>query len=161
MNKSDQNKIAEGVFKKRPNVTECFVATDGNVFLSNNAAELHKNTNPTGKKVDYVRVENSSVVAVKENKTTKTKALSAMTKAELEKAAEGLVDISEAKNNQERAELIRIAQEEKALLVKLPQMNEADLKVLAENKGIRPEEGTSKEDLIKLIEGVINADIKE
>lgn len=172
MNKIDIDKRAKETFKGFPEAEECFVATDGNVFLSKNAADLNKNTNPGKKKIQYVRVENSEFANSEgsnkkgsDKKGSDQKILSKMTKAELEQTAKGLVDISKAANNADRVKLIeaaqKVAKDNKELLAKLPTMSQADLKTLAEAKGARPEEGADKEALITIIQDILTAKIKK
>ncbi len=112
MNKQQIEKISQDVFKENPKAKKVFITSDGYPFLSENAANLHKNTNRGKKKLEVLEVANNAFAT------------------------------SEPKE------------------VKLSKMNKTLLTELATSKGIDVPAEAPKADIIKLIEEVINAEIK-
>lgn len=112
MNKQQIEKISQDVFKENPKAKKVFITSDGYPFLSENAANLHKNTNRGKKKLEVLEVANNAFAT------------------------------SELKE------------------VKLSKMNKTLLTELATSKGIDVPAEATKADIIKLIEEVINAEIK-
>jgi len=55
-------KIAQGFFKKNPDVEKVYVTSDGYVFLKKNAADLHAQHNPAGKKLSVKVFENEIAI---------------------------------------------------------------------------------------------------
>jgi len=102
MKKTELQAIAEKEFKKDENLVEVFFTSDGFMFFHKNAADLHANTNVSGKKMEVITIKKEDFIVAAEPKP-----LSKMTKAELEAVAkEKGVDISNAPNNGERVKLI-------------------------------------------------------
>ncbi|WP_228235931.1 hypothetical protein [Allomuricauda sp. M10] len=106
MKKQELDKIASDTFKSFPDAEKCFVTTDGQAFLSNNAASLHKNTNKKAKDLKVVEYSNPSIGEKQEGgkggSNTEVefplteKAVKAMKLTDLQKMAEDLkIDIKE------------------------------------------------------------------
>ena len=62
----DLQKIANDFFAANPDVEKVYVTTDGFVFLTSNAANLHKNTNAEKKKLSVKEFENNAPAKGKE-----------------------------------------------------------------------------------------------
>ena len=62
----DLQKIANDFFTANPDVEKVYVTTDGFVFLTSNAANLHKNTNAEKKKLSVKEFENNAPAKGKE-----------------------------------------------------------------------------------------------
>ncbi len=170
MNKQEIDKIVKDVFKANPTTKEVFVTSDGSAFLSENYANLHKNTNKSGKKLEVICVQRTAFKAIaKDSKSAsnKAKTLSQMNRTELLAVAnEKNIDVSTAKNNKEIVTLIKkgnvkqpVSNENKDNQA-LSEMNETLLTELATSKGIEVPEDATKAEIIKLIETVTNAEIK-
>lgn len=164
MNKQEIDKIVKDVFKANPTTKEVFVTSDGSVFLSENYANLHKNTNKSGKKLEVTCVQRTaSKAATKAGKSgdKKAKTLSQMNNKELLAVAnEKNIDVSAAKNNKEIVALIKKGKVKQPAQT-LSEMNETLLTELATSKGIDVPKDATKAEIIKLIETVTNAEIKE
>ena len=165
MNKDQINQLAQDTLKKFPDAKSVFITSDYQVFLTKNACDLHKNTNPK-KKLESVEIKKTSFSVDNSEETGAEKPLNKLKKAELETLAKELkVDITSASNNGDRVKLIeaaqKAAQENAELFEKLPKMNEEDLKKVAESKGIRVDDAADKTAIIALIEDTLNAKIQE
>jgi hypothetical protein len=125
MNKTEIQKLAQDTFKSNPDAKECFITSDGYVFLSKNAADLHKNTNPKKKKLTVIPMVNEAFGA------------------------------SDAKKGDKKQK------DQKSKGKKLSAMNKTELLAVAKLKDIRVDEGATNPEIVKLIEDVINAEIKE
>jgi len=67
----DLQKIANDFFAANPDVEKVYVTTDGFVFLTQNAAHLHKTTNANQKKLEVKVFENNAPAKGKEPKPVK------------------------------------------------------------------------------------------
>lgn len=93
---------AKKAFEENKDLKEVSFTSDGFMFFQKNAADLHANTNASGKKLEVITIKKADFITGAEPKP-----LSKMTKAELEAVAkEKGVDISNAPNNVERVKLI-------------------------------------------------------
>lgn len=73
MKKEEIQKVAQEVFKKVPEAKIAYITSDGQGFVKKNSAQLHKNSNPKGKKLELFEVVNPVKGAVdKATKPVKT-----------------------------------------------------------------------------------------
>lgn len=96
MKKEEIQALAADIFKNNPEAKKVFIASDGNGFISENAALLHKNTKK-GDKVTITEVVNENFEDEDATDLTKAKKdLMKLNKPDLEKMAEDLkIDLSE------------------------------------------------------------------
>lgn len=123
MKKQELEKIAKEVFKSHKDAEKCFVTTDGQAFLSKNAADLHKNTNKKSKGLKVVEFSNPSIGEDKDggkggNGSEVTfplteKDVNAFKLADLQKMAEDLkIDIKELDTKAKIADAINKLKQE-------------------------------------------------
>jgi len=58
MKKADIKKLAIAVLVQNPEVAKAYATSDGQIFLTENAANLHKNTNAKGKELEVFEFDN-------------------------------------------------------------------------------------------------------
>ena len=110
----DLQKIANDFFTANPDVEKVYVTTDGFVFLTQNAAHLHKTTNANQKKLEVKVFENNAPVKDKEPKPVK---LTAEQRIEKIKAMDSVEEIDAFIKGEKAVTVKAAADERKAELL--------------------------------------------
>lgn len=135
MNSKEIQKKANEIFDSHPEVNEVFVTSDGYTFINENAMNLHINTNPSGKKLEFVKIERTAF---------ETKPLSEMSVKDLKAfAKEQGIEVATKANKATTLEALLEGATKKAM----------DL-------GIEIPEGSSVDQIFDLIDKVANATVK-
>lgn len=115
MKQAEIKKVAENVFKKRPELDQAFVTSDGFGFASKNAANLHKTTNPKKQKIEIFTVSKEGTSDAKSKKASddksddqdKTLDVSKVNKVQLQEDAKALgIEFTDKTTKAELVELI-------------------------------------------------------